>query len=56
MPRGIVKVLRANGSIILETVLTENLRIQIPSNLKEIVSPPVRIKVTIEKLGELKKP
>jgi hypothetical protein len=50
MSRGIVKVLRANGSIILEATISSNMRIQIPSNLKAVVNPPLKVKVTIERL------
>jgi hypothetical protein len=54
MARGKVKVLRANGQVILETILTDRLRIQIPENLRPMFTLPQRIKVTIDRVGEQK--
>jgi hypothetical protein len=51
MSRGIVKVLKANGVVILETVITDSLRIQVPSNLKPLFNTPERVRVTIEKVN-----
>jgi hypothetical protein len=51
MARGKVKILKANGQIVLETTITNRLRIQIPANLRNIVNPPQLVKVTIERIG-----
>jgi hypothetical protein len=52
MSRGKVEVLKANGSIVLLTTMTDRLRIQVPANLKPMINPPQKIKVTIEKVDQ----
>ena len=50
MSRGKVRILKVNGQIILETTITKNLRIQIPTQLKTTIQTPALVRVTIEKI------
>jgi len=55
MPRGEVKILKANGeTIILETTIGVDYRFSIPRAIRSLVDPNSKVRVTIKKVEEVK--
>ena len=55
MPRGKVKILRADGeTIVLETTIGVDYRFSIPRSIRSLVDPKETVRVTIKKVEEVK--
>ena len=55
MPRGVVKILKADGeTIILETIIGVDYRFSIPRAIRSLVDPDSKVRVTIKKVEEVK--
>jgi len=55
MPRGEVKILKANGeTIILETTIGVDYRFSIPRSIRSLVDPKETVRITIKKVEEVK--
>jgi len=55
MPRGVVKILKANGeTIILEATIGVDYRFSIPKAIRSLIDPNSKVQVTIKKAGEVK--
>jgi len=55
MPRGVVKILKANGeTIILEATIGVDYRLSIPHAIRSLIDPYSRVQVTIKKVEEVK--
>jgi hypothetical protein len=56
MPRGIVKILKADDeTIILETTIGVDYRLSIPQAIRSLIDPNSKVQVTIKKVREVKK-
>jgi hypothetical protein len=54
MPRGKVKILKANGgTIILEITIREDYRFSIPRSIRNLVDPKETVQITIRKSEEV---
>ena len=54
MPRGKVKILRADGeTIVLETTIGVDYRFSIPRSIRSLVDPKETVRVTIRKVAEV---
>jgi hypothetical protein len=55
MPRGEVKILKADGeTIILETSIGVDYRFSIPRSIRSLVDPKEKVRITIKKVEEVK--
>ena len=55
MPRGVVKILKANGeTIILEATIGVDYRLSIPHAIRSLIDPYSKVQVTIKKVEEVK--
>ena len=55
MPRRVVKILKANGEvIILEVTIGVDYRFSIPRSIRSLVDPNSKVQVTIKKVEEVK--
>lgn len=55
MPRGVVKILKADGeTIILETTIGVDYRFSIPKAIRSLIDPNSKVQVTIKKVEEVK--
>jgi hypothetical protein len=55
MPRGKVKILKANGeAVILETTIGVDYRFSIPQAIRSLVDPKETVQITIKKVEEVK--
>jgi hypothetical protein len=55
MPRGKVKILKADGeTIILETTIGVDYRFSIPRSIRNLVDPKEKVRITIKKVEEVK--
>jgi len=55
MPRGEVKILKADGeTIILEATIGVDYRFSIPRAIRSLVDPKSKVRVTIKKVEEVK--
>jgi len=55
MPRGVVKILKANHeTIILETTIGVDYRFSIPKAIRSLIDPNSKVQVTIKKVEEVK--
>jgi hypothetical protein len=55
MPRGVVKILKANGeTIILETTIGVDYRFSIPHAIRSLIDPREIVRITIRKVEEVK--
>ena len=56
MPRGIVKILKADDeTIILEVTMGVDYRLSIPQAIRGLIDPKTKVQVTIKKVREVKK-
>jgi hypothetical protein len=54
MPRGEVKILKANGeTIILEATIGVDYRFSIPRSIRSLVDPKEKVQITIRKVEEV---
>ena len=55
MPRGEVKILKANGeTIILEATIGVDYRFSIPRAIRSLLDPKEKVQITIKKVEEVK--
>ena len=55
MPRGVVKILKANGEvIILEVTVGVDYRFSIPKAIRSLVDPKEKVRITIKRVEEVK--
>jgi hypothetical protein len=55
MPKGEVKILKANGEvIILETNIGVDYRFSIPKAIRNLIDPKEKVQITIKKVEEVK--
>jgi len=55
MPRGEVKILKANGeTIILEATIGVDYRFSIPRAIRSLLDPNDKVQITIKKVEEVK--
>ena len=55
MPRGEVKILKANGEvIILETTIGVDYRFSIPKAIRSLIDPQEKVRITVKKVEEVK--
>ena len=55
MPRGEVKILKANGEIIiLEATIGVDYRFSIPRAIRSLLDPNDKVRITIKKVEEVK--